>query len=311
VYNKKNLKSTVFYNKFSDILRQRFGERVQKISINGNFTCPNRDGKVGFGGCTYCNNQSFLPEYCQPQKSVLQQIDQGIDFFKKYESQKYIAYFQSYTNTYGSFEHLKNTYEQALLHPKVIGLAIGTRPDCVDEKLLDYFAELSKKYFVMLEYGVESTDNETLKKINRGHNYEKSVWAINETAKRGIEVGAHLILGLPNESREKIIFHAKNISKLPLNSLKLHQLQIVKDTAMAQDFKQNPADYHIFTLNEYIYLLIEFIENLNPKIALERFVSQSPAGFVLAPAWGIKNYQFTAKLEKAMQQRGSFQGKNC
>jgi len=238
----------------------------------------------------------------------LQQIEQGIDFFKKYESQKYIAYFQSYTNTYGDFDSLKNTYEQALSHPKVIGLAIGTRPDCVDENLLDYFSELSQKYFVMLEYGVESTDNETLKKINRGHSYEKSVWAITETAKRKIEVGAHLILGLPNENREKIISHAKKISELPLNSLKLHQLQIVKDTAMAQDFKQNPADYHIFTLEEYIDLLIEFIENLNPKIALERFVSQSPAGFVLAPAWGIKNYQFTAKLEKIMRQRGNFQG---
>jgi len=301
----------VLYNKFSDILREKFGERVQKISINGNFTCPNRDGKVGFGGCTYCNNQSFLPEYCQSQKSVLQQVEQGIEFFKKYESQKYIAYFQSYTNTYGTFEHLKNTYEQALSHSKVIGLAIGTRPDCVDENLLDYFAELSQKYYVMLEYGVESTDNETLKRINRGHNYEKSVWAINETAKRGIEVGAHLILGLPSENREKIISHAKKISELPLNSLKLHQLQIVKDAAMARDFKQNSTDYHIFTLDEYIDLLIEFIENLNPKIALERFVSQSPAGFVLAPAWGIKNYQFTAKLEKVMQQKGSFQGKKC
>ena len=301
----------MLYNKFSDILREKFGERVQKISINGNFTCPNRDGKVGFGGCTYCNNQSFLPEYCQSQKSVLQQVEQGIEFFKKYESQKYIAYFQSYTNTYGTFEHLKNTYEQALSHSKVIGLAIGTRPDCVDENLLDYFAELSQKYYVMLEYGVESTDNETLKRINRGHNYEKSVWAINETAKRGIEVGAHLILGLPSENREKIISNAKKISELPLNSLKLHQLQIVKDAAMARDFKQNSTDYHIFTLDEYIDLLIEFIENLNPKIALERFVSQSPAGFVLAPAWGIKNYQFTAKLEKVMQQKGSFQGKKC
>ena len=299
----------MLYNKFSEVLRQKFGERVQKISINGNFTCPNRDGNVGVGGCTYCNNQSFLPEYCQPQKSILQQIEQGIDFFKKYESQRYIAYFQSYTNTYGYFEHLKNTYEQALSHPKVIGLAIGTRPDCVDEKLLDYFAELSQKYFVMLEYGVESTDNETLIKINRGHDYEKAVWAITETAKRKIEVGAHLILGLPNENYEKIISHAKKISELPLNTLKLHQLQIVKNTVMARDFEQNPTDYHIFKLDEYINLLIEFIENLNPKIALERFVSQSPAGFVIAPAWGIKNYQFTAKLEKIMHQKGSFQGK--
>ncbi|MDR2685123.1 MAG: TIGR01212 family radical SAM protein [Prevotellaceae bacterium] len=302
--------SSLLYNKFSENLKKMFGCRVQKISVNGGFSCPNRDGTKGVGGCTFCNNKSFLPEYCQSQKSVKQQIIEGISFFKKYESQKYIAYFQSYTNTYGSLEHLENLYEQALFHPRVVGLAIGTRPDCVDEKLLDFFAELAQKCFVLLEYGVESTDNETLKLINRGHTFEHSAWAINETSKRGIFVGAHLILGLPKEDRVKMLLHAKVLSGLPVNSLKLHQLQILKNTAMALDFEQNPSDYQIFTMEKYIDLLIEFLELLNPKIALERFVSQSPPEWIISPKWSVKNYEFTAKLEKRMCQLLSYQGKN-
>ncbi|MDR1545082.1 MAG: TIGR01212 family radical SAM protein [Prevotellaceae bacterium] len=303
--------STFLYNNFSENLKKMFGCRVQKISVNGGFSCPNRDGTKGVGGCTYCNNQTFIPEYCQPQKPVNKQLAEGIDFFKKYESQKYIAYFQSYTNTYGSFERLKNLYEQALSHPKVVGIAVGTRPDCVDEKLLDYFAELAQKYFVLLEYGVESTDNNTLKLINRGHTFEESVWAINETSKRRIFVGAHLILGLPKEDKEKMLSHAKILSTLPLASLKLHQLQIVKNTAMALDYQQNPSDYQIFTMEEYIDLLLEFLELLSPEIALERFVSQSPPQWVIAPKWGVKNYEFTAKLEKRMRQLLSYQGKRA
>jgi radical SAM protein (TIGR01212 family) len=277
--------------------------------VNGGFTCPNRDGTKGTGGCTYCNNQSFLPEYCMPQKPVKQQIEEGIDFFKKYNSQLYIAYFQSYTNTYGSFEHLQKLYEEALSHPKVIGLAIGTRPDCVDEKLLDYFSELAQKYFILLEYGVESTSDKTLKIINRGHDFATSAWAIEQTAQRGINVGAHLILGLPSEDRQTMLSHAEKMNDLPLNVLKIHQLQIIKNTAMAADFEQNSQNYHLFYLDEYIELLIEFIEHLKPEIALERFVSQSPAEWLIAPNWGIKNYEFVHKLEKRMSQLAVYQGK--
>jgi radical SAM protein (TIGR01212 family) len=299
-----------FYLNYNTILKQKFAERVQKISVNAGFTCPNRDGSKGFGGCTYCNNLSFLPEYCLPAKSTAQQIEEGIAFFHhKYEVQLYLAYFQSYTNTYADFEKLKSIYEEALSHPKVVGIVVGTRPDCVNGEVLDYFQTLAQKYYVMLEYGVESTNDETLVRINRGHNYACAETAIAETAKRGINVAAHLILGLPNESRETILSHADKLSALPLTALKLHQLQLVKGTKMAQEYIENPAIFQLYTLQEYIDLAIDFLERLNPDIAIERFVSQSPKSLLLAPDWGIKNFEFNDKLLKRMKERETKQGK--
>lgn len=305
----------MLYKKFADTLAERFGTRVQKISVNAGFTCPNRDGSKGTGGCIYCNNLSFLPPYCHPAKSVREQLLEGMEFFKKYKSQAYIAYFQSYTNTYikgidadENFRKLRAIYEEALSVDGVVGLAIGTRPDCVDKRLLDYFAELSKRYYVSIEYGVESTLNETLKAINRGHLWEDSVFAIEESAKRGIEVGAHLILGLPGESREQILQHAERLSALPIDMLKLHQLQIVRDTRLSELYQDSPEQYPLFSLEEYIDLLIDFIAMLRPTIALDRFVSQSPAEFLIAPKWQIKNYEFVHKLEKRMIERNVRQG---
>lgn len=262
------------YNKYTDILSKQFGCRVQKISVNAGFTCPNRDGSKGIGGCIYCNNRSFSPSYCNTATSIEEQIEEGIRFFSKYKSQKYIAYFQSYTNTYigagkshtdeyESINILKNKYLRALSNSDVIGIAVGTRPDCVSEPLLDYFAELSKSYYVLIEYGVESTNNRTLAEINRGHTFEDSVWAIEETARRGITVGAHLILGLPGEDRDEIMAHALKISQLPINVLKLHQLQIIKDTVLCSRYMAAPDSYRLFTLDEYIDLLIDFIEHLS------------------------------------------------
>ncbi len=312
------------YNKYADILYKRFDCRVQKISVNAGFTCPNRDGSKGTGGCIYCNNRSFSPPYCNTQKTITEQIEEGIYFFRKYQSQKYIAYFQSYTNTYvpddsilsgryklsqNSFDSLILKYEEALSNPQIIGIAVGTRPDCVTEQLLDYFAELSRKYYVLVEYGVESTDNRTLGIINRGHTYEDSVWAITETSKRGIEVGCHLILGLPSEGYNEAIYHAKQISHLPVDVLKLHQLQIIKDTVLYKRYTLNPERYKLFSLDEYIELLIDFIETLNPRIALDRFISQSPAEWLIAPNWNIKNFEFVHKLERRMKERHSYQGK--
>ena len=296
-------------NYYNAILKQQFGERIQKISINAGFTCPNRDGSKGFGGCTYCNNQTFYPDYCSPTKSVTQQIEEGIGFFHhKYETQKYLAYFQAYTNTYGELDILKKNYEEALAFPQVSGLVIGTRPDCMSDELLDYFADLSKRYYVMIEYGIESTDNKTLTFINRHHDFETSVSAILKTAERGILVGAHLILGLPFESYDLMIEHAKKISKLPLTMLKLHQLQIVKGTRMAQQFAENPEWFSLFSLDEYIDLAIDFVTHLSPDIAIERFVSQSPKDLLLAPHWGLKNFEFTDKINKRIQERDLFHG---
>ena len=299
------------YTDYASVLRETFGFRVQKISINAGFTCPNRDGSLSTGGCTYCNNQSFVPGYCSPSKTVSQQIAEGIDFFHhKYQTQKYIAYFQSYTNTYAPLEQLKRLYEEALTHPQVVGLVIGTRPDCVSAEMLDYFAQLAKRCYLLIEYGVESTNDHTLRFINRGHIYADSVKAIHETAARGIPVGAHLILGLPPEDRQTILSHAKQTASLPLSSLKLHQLQLIKGTKMAQQYTENPELFRFYTVDEYIDLAIDFIEYLPKTIAIERFTSQTPDEFLIAPKWKLKNFEFTAKLQKRMRERNTWQGKN-
>lgn len=304
------MKEKKLYNDFGTFLRKQFPFKVQKISIHAGFTCPNRDGTKGFGGCTYCNNQTFSPEYCHTDKSVKEQLEDGILFFsRKYPEMKYLAYFQAYTNTYGQTDELKTMYESALSHPGVVGLIIGTRPDCVEDDLLNYLEILSRKYFILVEYGLESTNDETLVLINRGHTYAESEDAIQRTASRNIFTGAHLILGLPAENKEVILSHAGKISSLPLTTIKLHQLQLIKGTKMFEQFNRHPGYFHLYDVDEYIDLAIDFVERLNPDFVVERFVSQSPKELLIAPDWGLKNYEFTAKLEKRMKERGSFQGK--
>lgn len=298
------------YREFGDFLRTLFPTKVQKISLNAGFTCPNRDGTKGWGGCTYCNNQTFSPDYCQTEKSVSEQLEEGIRFFsRKYPEMKYLAYFQAYTNTYDAFERLREKYEEALQHPEVVGLIVGTRPDCMPEALLDYFTELSKTHFVMIEYGMESTLDRTLQRINRGHTEAESETAVRRTAERGIYTGAHLILGLPGESREEILHHAEVLSSLPLTTLKLHQLQLIRHTRMAREYAEQPEAFHLYTADEYIELVIDFLERLNPSIIVERFVSQSPKELLIAPDWGLKNYEFTAKVLKRIAERRTWQGR--
>lgn len=298
------------YNEFSDFLKDVFPGKVQKISLNAGFTCPNRDGTKGFGGCTYCNNQTFSPEYCHTEKSITRQLEEGVAFFaRKYPEMRYLAYFQAYTNTYDTTERLIAKYEEALRFPGVCGLIVGTRPDCMPGDLLDYFSDLSKHSFVLVEYGVESTLDKTLRRINRGHTYAEAEEAIRRTASRGIYTGAHLILGLPGESREEILSHAGSISKLPLTTLKLHQLQLIRNTRMAKEFEESPADFHLYSVDEYIDLVIDFVERLNPDIVVERFVSQSPKELLIAPDWGLKNYEFTAKVLKRFAERNTWQGR--
>ena len=298
------------YREFGDFLRERFPFKAQKIAINAGFTCPNRDGSKGRGGCTYCNNQTFNPGYCQTDKSVADQLAEGVRFFsRKYPEMRYLAYFQAYTSTYGEQERLERLYEEALDYPGVVGLVIGTRPDCVPDRLLDYLARLSEQVLVLVEYGVESTLDRTLRRINRGHDFAEAEEAIRRTAARGIAVGAHLILGLPGESRDEILGHADRLSDLPLTTLKLHQLQLIRHTRMALEFERQPEDFHLFTVDEYIDLAIDFIERLDPAIALERFVSQSPKELLIAPDWGLKNYEFTARVNRRLAERDSWQGK--
>ncbi len=290
------------YIEFGTWLKEQLGMKVQKISINAGFTCPNRDGRVGVGGCTYCNNQTFNPDYCRTEKSVAQQLEEGKRFFaRKYPEMKYLAYFQAYTNTYGELEELKRKYEEALAVDGVVGLVIGTRPDCMPDSLLDYLEEVSKRAFLIVEYGIESVYDKTLQRINRGHDHAATVDALQRTAARGIHTGGHVILGLPGESREDMLREAEILSALPLTTLKLHQLQLIRGTRMAEEYFANPSDFHLFTADEYIDLVIDFVKRLRPDIVLERFVSQSPASLLAVPGWGLKNYEFVERLRKRME----------
>jgi len=296
----------MIHRAFGDFLQTIFPFKVQKISINAGFTCPNRDGNKGRNGCTYCNNQTFSPQYAVNKKTVGQQLEEGIRFFsRKYPQMKYIAYFQAYTNTYDSIENLLAKYDEALNYPNVVGLIIATRPDCMPEKLLDALEIIAKNRFLLIEYGVESTCNETLSRINRGHTYEESVDAICRTAARKIYTGVHLILGLPGESRETILSHADKISTLPITTVKLHQLQLIRNTQMARQMEDHPEIFHFYTVDEYIDLCIDFMERLNPDFIIDRFISQSPKELLIAPAWGLKNHEFTAKLMKRLKERKS------
>ena len=298
------------YNDFSAYFRKQFTGRVQKISVDGGFSCPNRDGTKALNGCSYCNNKTFNPEYCRLERSISDQVREGINFFsRKYDSMQYLAYLQAYSNTYAELTLLKERYGEALANPKVIGLVLGTRPDCVNEEILDYLAELSRTCYVMIEFGLESVKDETLRRINRGHLYSESVKAIEDAAKRKIHTCAHLILGLPGENYDDYMDQAKEVSKLPVENLKLHQLQIHRGTRMAGEYFRGPGDFHLFSVEEYLELVIDYMELLNPSMIIERFVSQAPSEMVIAPKWGLKNFEFTAKLVKRLVERDSWQGK--
>ncbi len=298
------------YNEFGKWLHGEFPYKVQKISINAGFTCPNRDGTRGWGGCTYCNNQSFNPDYCRTEKGVAEQLVEGKAFFaRKYPDMRYLAYFQAYTNTYAGIGRLKSLYEEALSVDGVVGLVIGTRPDCMPDELLDYLERLAHHAFLLVEYGIESTCDNTLLRINRGHTFADTADAVRRTAERGIRVGGHVILGLPGEGHEELMEQAATLSSLPLKTLKLHQLQLIRGTRMAAEYQLHPEEFHLYTVDEYIDLVIDYVEHLRPDLVLERFVSQSPRELLLAPDWGVKNHEFTARVRRRMAERDSWQGK--
>lgn len=297
------------YYDFAEFLSKHFPYKVQKISINAGFTCPNRDGSKGRGGCTYCNNQTFNPDYCKPVMSVAEQLEQGKQFFaRKYPQMKYLAYFQAYTNTYGELERLKSLYEEALAVEDVVGLVIGTRPDCMPEDLLEYLEELSEKAFVLVEYGAETSKNDTLALINRGHSWEDTVDAVIRTKKHNLLCGIHLIIGLPGENIEDILSTADAVSKLPLDTVKLHQLQLIRGTRMAQQVEKGELSIIQWTAEEYIDVCLAFLRRLSPSIAVERFVSQSPAALLISPKWGLKNYEFTNLLMNRIRLTKTLQG---
>lgn len=300
------------YIDYSSYIKLQFGERVQKISLDIGFTCPNKDGSKGYGGCTYCNNSTFNPDYCVPQKSITQQLNEGISFFsKKYKAQKYLAYFQAYTNTYDDINNLKVLYEEALAVPGVIGLVIGTRPDCVSEEIIDYLSRLSKDYYISLEYGIESTNNDTLKLVNRCHTFQETIDAYNISKNKGIHLGGHIILGLPKENKQDLLNHAYEISQLPIKTLKIHHLQIVKNSIMGVKYKRKPDDFNLFELNNYVEFVSKFITHLRPDIIIERFISEAPRDLLIAPDWGgYKNFEIVAKIDKYLTENKMYQGQN-
>lgn len=302
-----NKVNTRYYNDYGTWIRGLFPYRVQKISIDAGFTCPNRDGRISTGGCIYCDNRTFNPEYCQRKESVTRQLEAGKLFFsRKYPDMKYLAYFQAYTNTYGSLDHLRELYEEALRVEDVAGIVIGTRPDCISEELLDYLEDLSSRTFLMVEYGVETANNDTLRLINRGHTFEDSRTAIAKTHERGILTGAHIIIGLPGEDAEESLHQAPVISSLPIDVLKIHQMQIIRGTRLAEIYQE--STFHIYTVDEYIALIAGYIQRLRNDLVLERFVSQSPSQLLLAPHWGLKNYEFTNLLNNYLRRHDIHQG---
>ena len=323
------------FNSYSNYFTKQFGSRVQKISIDAGFSCPNRDGKISTGGCTFCSNEAFNPSYCRPEKSIKQQIEEGIEFHKRRyrRASQYLAYFQPFSNTYKPLEELKSIYTQAfeaidshpthipvrndmaskaLETPQIIGIVIGTRPDLIDESILQYLNEIQQTHYVMLEYGVESVYDETLKRVNRGHDFATAEKAIRMTAEHGIPCGAHFIFGLPGETKTMMLDAADTISQLPLTTVKFHQLQIFKGTKMAEEYQAHPEAFHLFDLEEYIDFVIDFAERLSPDIVIERFAGEVPPRYLVSEPWMKLRYdEVLSRIEKRMEERDTWQGKKC
>ncbi len=300
------------YNSYSAYFRRTFGSRLQKVAIDAGFTCPNRDGRISTGGCTFCNNRAFTPNYCTPQKSITRQIDEGIEFHRRRyrEASQFLAYFQSFSNTYADIDLLKARFGEALAHPLVAGLVIGTRPDCVDAEKLDLLAGYAAAgKYIAVEYGIESTCDATLRAINRGHDFATAERAVRMSADRGLHTGAHFILGLPDESDEMLIAQTGRINSLPLTTVKFHQLQIFNDTPMADEYDRAPERFRHWSVDEYIDLLTEILRRLRPDLVVERFASEAPPRYHHALGWGlIRNEQLWAMLEKRLSEKRTFQG---
>lgn len=298
------------FNDYSTYIRNKFGGRVQKISVNVGFSCPNRDGTKGTGGCIYCDNSTFTPSYCNAADSIAVQLQKGREFFShKYPDMRYIAYFQSYTNTYAPVETLEPLYRDAVGNG-IAGLIIGTRPDCINGELLNMLARINQIVPVAVELGIESTADRTLELINRHHTWQDTVAAAQLCADHGIETGGHLILGLPGESEDDLLEHARRVSTLPIKTLKLHQLQIIESTPLAEIWRQNPDFVSLFSLDEYLKTVVRFLEHLSPDIVVERFVSVSPADKLIAPRWNrMKNFEVVALIDKELERQSTWQGR--
>jgi radical SAM protein (TIGR01212 family) len=296
------------YNSFGSYIKKHFGTTVYKVNVDAGFTCPNRDGTISTSGCIFCNNDSFRPNSCTPNLSLIEQIRNGITYIKKrYKAEKFLVYFQPYTNTYAPVDELERLYRVALSEPSVIGLAIGTRPDTVDEDKIALLETLSEKYFIIIEYGMQSMYDRTLEFINRGHDYNTFLKTLNLTKNRGIFVGAHLIVGFPTETREEMLSMADEVSHIPIDFLKIHQLQVIKDTPLETIYTENP--FYVFGYGEYLEFVTEFIERLSPRIVLQRLFATAPDDILIAPRWGKSRQEILRDIEKRLEFKDTYQGK--
>ncbi|MCL2511088.1 MAG: TIGR01212 family radical SAM protein [Bacteroidales bacterium] len=299
-------------NAYTGYLHRRFGCRIQKLSVNAGFTCPNRDGTLGTGGCVFCDNSTFSPSYTSAQKSITQQLIEGMEFHAiRYKTNRYFAYFQSFSNTYAPLERLKTAFEEALSVENVVGIVVGTRPDCIDDEKLNYLSELAKKYYVLIEYGIETCYDKTLQTLNRGHDFAASKNAVAQTHAKGIYCGAHFMFGFPTETKDEMLDMANCINELPIKTIKFHQLQIIKGTPLAQTFYKHPEKFsHFPDMESYVDFIISFLERLNPNIMIERIAGEMKPEIVLYPQWKRMRYdQVLQVVEKEMERRGSWQGK--
>ncbi|MCI0694496.1 TIGR01212 family radical SAM protein [candidate division KSB1 bacterium] len=302
------MKPNFLYNPYGKFLQEKFGARVHKVSVHAGFTCPNRDGTVARGGCTYCNIVSFTPENARPKYSVRDQIDAGIAFVKKrFEAKKFIVYFQPYSNTYAPVKHLEALYSDALSHPEVVGLSIGTRPDCIDDEKLAMLADLARETFIGLEYGIESVYDETLQLINRGHDFACTARAIRRTRELGLQVTGHTILGFPNETEEQMLVSADVINALGVDVLKIHNLHIVRHTELARQYAAQP--FRVFSFEEWKDLVIRYLERLAPDIIIERLYGEAPRDLLIAPHWNLSKAEIIQEIESEMRRRGARQGR--
>ncbi|TAL22954.1 MAG: TIGR01212 family radical SAM protein [Nitrospirae bacterium] len=298
------------HNSFGHYMKKTFGTTVYKVNVDAGFTCPNRDGTLGVTGCIYCNNDSFRPSSCKPALSVSEQIKNGIAYLsKRYRAEKFLAYFQPFSNTYAPAEKLETLYREALEEPAIIGLAIGTRPDCIDKEKLALLESLTEKHFILVEYGLQSIYEKTLRFIERGHDYKTFLDAVLMTRDKGIYTGAHLIAGFPTETREEMLSMADEISSVRPDFLKLHQLQVIKDTPLAEIYRENP--FQIFGYDEYLDFAVDFIERLSPDIVLQRLFATAPDEILIAPRWDKSRHEITRDIEKRLAERDTFQGKKC
>ena len=299
------------YNAYNDWAKRVHGGRLQKISIDAGFTCPNRDGTLGVGGCSFCNNDGFTPSYLREQRDIRAQIDTGISFMRRRypETKGFLAYFQAYSNTYGDLPRLRECYEAALGHPDIVGLVIGTRPDCLPDETLDYLADLAQRVPLELEVGIESCDDAVLRECLRGHDFACAQDAVKRAAARGLSITAHLLIGLPLETRTGLIAGAKALAILPLDALKFHQLQIVKGTRLGNRYRANPEEVPLINPHDYLDAVIDMLEHLPPGIRIQRLGSEVPPEQRLSPDWGVRLSRFPALLDERMKARGTWQGR--